>query len=170
MQIKSSLKKSGKWTIEIIAIIGIVLGISAWQTRDMLAADGSVALTNPNLVSIEGEVLPLLASDKRTLVYFWAPWCNICSVSIGSLENVDAASLNIVTVAMDYDSLESVEKFVSEHAVESKVLLGNEQLKRQFQILGYPSYYLVDEDAKVVAKSFGLNTSIGIRLKDWLSR
>lgn len=151
-------------------MVSIVLAVSAWQTRNMLATDGSEELANVNLVTMQGDVTPMLKPGQRTLIYFWAPWCSVCAISIGSLDNVNEEALTIVTVAMDFDSIGAVEQFVSDHEVSSTVLLGNEELRHMFKLQGYPSYYLVNEDAKVVAKSVGLNTSIGIRLKDWLSR
>ncbi len=163
------LKKLGKWAAEIFAIVGIVAGIAMWQTRDMLDTDGTNTIPNQQLVSLDGSVQPLLKEGRKTLVYFWAPWCNICAVSIGSLQSVDSSQLDIVTIALDYESLESVEQFVQEHGVTATVLLGTAQTRQQFQIKGYPSYYLLNEDAQVVAKSFGFNTGIGIRIKQWLA-
>lgn len=163
-------KKIARFILEIGVIVAIVAGISIWQTRNMLETDGSFSIPPINLVTVEGEVQPLYNPERRTLVYFWAPWCSVCAISIGSLDNVNSEELDIVTIAMDFDSIESVEAFVEKHEVTSKVLLGNEQMRNMFKIHGYPSYYLLDEDAQVVAKSFGLNTAIGIKLKDWLSK
>lgn len=159
-----------KWFLELLVIVAIVYGVSAWQARNMLDSNGSHNVDAMQLVSLEGEVRPLYQSKRRTLVYFWAPWCSVCAISIGSLDNVDEQDFDIVTIAMDFDNLESVQAFVDKYEVQSRVLLGNEQLRQQFKIQGYPSYYLLDENANVVAKSFGLNTSIGIKLKDWSSR
>ena len=163
-------KKLVKLALELAAIIAIVYGVSAWQARDMLTSDGSHSIDAMQLVSLQGEVESLYQQKRRTLVYFWAPWCSICAVSIGSLDNVNEDDFDIVTIAMDFENLESVQAFVDKHDVQSRVLLGNEQLRQQFSIQGYPSYYLLDENANVVAKSFGLNTSIGIKVKDWVSR
>ena len=165
-----NLRKATKWSGEIVLILAVVRGISLWQTRNMLETDGSATIPDMQLVSMQGNVESLFDSRGHTLVYFWAPWCSVCAISIGSLDNVDNEDLNIVTIAMDFDSIESVEAFVNEHNVSSKVLLGNEQIRQFFQVQGYPSYYLVNKEAKVVAKSFGLNTSIGIKLNHWLSK
>lgn len=163
-------KKLAKSVLELGAIIGIIYGVSAWQAKDMLSSDGSHRIDAMRLVSLQGKVHSLYEPKRRTLVYFWAPWCSICAVSIGSLNNVDEEDFDIVTIAMDFEDLESVQAFVDKHQVQNRVLLGNEQLRQQFKIRGYPSYYLLDENANVVAKSYGLNTAIGIKLKDWASR
>lgn len=167
---KFSARKVIKWSGEILLILAVITGIGIWQTRNMLETDGSAAIPDMQLVSMDGKVESLFDSRRHTLVYFWAPWCSVCAISIGSLDSVNNEDLNIVTIAMDFDSIESVEAFVDEHNVSSKVLLGNEQIRQFFRVRGYPSYYLLNKDAKVVAKSFGLNTSIGIKLNHWLTK
>lgn len=164
------LKKLPSGLVQVLLLIAVVTGVSHWQTRHMLLADGSAQIAPMQLVSLEGQIVSMTAEGKRTLVYFWAPWCSVCALSIASLRAIDNDKLHLVTVAMDYNSIEAVQAFVDKHHIQSSVLLGTAQLKKTFQIQGYPSYYLLDEKGRVVARSFGLNTSLGIKLKDWLSR
>lgn len=164
------LSKPLRWTLEVALFLVIVYGISLWQARNMLDISGDTPVAQQNLVSLEGNVQPLYGRGKRTLVYFWAPWCTVCAISIDSLQNIEHKNLDVVTVAMDFESIETVTDFVSTHKVTAPVLLGNNQIRQQFKVQGYPSYYLLDEKGKVVARSIGLNTSFGIRLNDWLSR
>ena len=59
-----------------IAIGGVLIAVVlAWQSRDMLKQDGSVAPQNQVLVTLDGERMRLLSDEKPTLVYFFAPWC-----------------------------------------------------------------------------------------------
>lgn len=164
------LSKPLRWALEALIFLLIIYGLSRWQAREMLRSDGSEVVAPMTLVTLKGEVHPLFQKGERTLVYFWAPWCRVCALSIGSLQNVESEKLRVVTVAMDFDSTESVSEFVEEHRVTAPVLLGHQQLRELFQVQGYPSYYLLDEQGNVVARSIGLNTSIGIKLNDWLSR
>lgn len=163
-------KKLLRWGCELSLLVLIVGAVITLQSKDMLSADGSSTVPEARLVSLSGEVLPLAERGKRTLIYFWAPWCQICALSIGSLQNIEQQDLHVVTVAMDYDSVESVAAFVAEHDVQNTVLLGTQAIKQDLQILGYPSYYLVNEQRKIVAKSYGLNTSVGIKMNNWLAQ
>jgi hypothetical protein len=45
-------------------------------------------------------------------------------------------------------------------------LLGHEGLKQQFKIQGYPTYYILDEQQKVLAKSYGYSIALGLKLKE----
>jgi thioredoxin-related protein len=70
-----------------------------------------------------------------------------------------------VVIALDYSSTEEVIEFVNNHDVQSTVLLGQNELKSQFAIQGYPSYYLLDKEHNVVSSSYGYSTAIGLKLR-----
>jgi thiol-disulfide isomerase/thioredoxin len=164
-----SINKRAKWLIYLRDFALLVVALSAivyWQTKDMLSADGTVNIPQQNLVSLDGEVLPLLSNDKANLVYFFAPWCTICSLSIGNLDYLDPEKINVVVIALDYSSKEEVDKFVSEHDVKSRVFMGHDALKAQFKIQGYPSYYLVDEKGLITSRAFGYSSAVGLKLRE----
>ncbi|TDF41401.1 TlpA family protein disulfide reductase [Alteromonadaceae bacterium M269] len=152
---------------ELIIFAVIFFAIMAWQTRDMLATDGSVQISQKVLPSLKGDTMPLTENGRPTLIYFFAPWCNICKMSIGNLDGINTDKFNIVTVALDYNSVEAVEEFAADQSLSVPVLLGTQELKSEFQIKGYPSYYLLDENRKVVSKSYGYSSSLGMKLRAW---
>ncbi len=151
---------------DLFVFIIIVSVIFAWQTRDMLNTDGEVIIPQRNLVSLEGEVVPLLAGDKTNLVYFFAPWCTICDLSIDNLSFLNTDKINVVVIALDYTSKEEVKDFIEKNEVTASVLMGNESLKKEFAIVGYPSYYLIDTKFSVQSKSYGYSTAIGLKLRE----
>ncbi|MFC3120483.1 thioredoxin-like domain-containing protein [Agaribacter flavus] len=163
---KKKWPRWAQWLRDIVLFVIIISAITAWQSRHMLDDDGSVKLENKLLPSIEGEFTPLLADDKPTLIYFFAPWCKICSLSIGNLAYLDTNKVNVVAVALDYNTNAEVQAFVDEHEVTSTVMLGNNILKNEFQIQGYPSYYLVDKNQQVVSRAFGYSTAVGLKLRE----
>lgn len=158
------------WARDLVLFMAIVLGVMAWQSKDMLSTDGSVRISQQNLVSLQGQVSPLLSDEKSTLIYFFAPWCQICALSIGNLDYLNADKVNIVVVALDYGAREEVLKFVEDHKVSATVLLGQNELKSLFAIQGYPSYYLVDKDFKVLSSSYGYSTALGLKLREVFGR
>lgn len=160
---------SNKWFIrgrDALLLLIVIGAVVAWQTRGMLTTNGTVNIPQQNIVSLSGEVLPLLTYDKPNLIYFFAPWCTVCSLSIGNLAYLDQEKVNIVVIALDYSSIEEVRRFVEEHEVQNTVLLGQNELKEQFAIPGYPSYYLLDENHDVVSRSFGYSTAVGLKLRE----
>ena len=155
--------------IDIGLLLLVLGGVSHWQTRSMLDTDGSQKVPQIKVVSLNGELSELGGAGKRTLLYFWAPWCKVCAVSMGKLGSLQHSELNVVTVAMDYGDVSAVQTFIEQHKVTHPVLLGNEQVRHLFQIKGYPSYYLLDENGFIVGRSFGLSSGIGIKVKNWLA-
>ncbi|MDT0596630.1 redoxin domain-containing protein [Glaciecola petra] len=154
------------WLRDTVIVAVIISAVSLWQSRNMLSSDGSIHIPQQNLVSLTGKVEPMLAENKPNLLYFFAPWCKICSLSIGNLTYLNPDSVNVVVIALDYSSREEVEAFVIEHELNTRVFLGHEALKQQFKIQGYPSYYLVNEDQKISSSVYGYSTAIGLKLRE----
>lgn len=160
-----------KWTLWVrdIVIGGIIIAaVLAWQGRDMLDQDGSVTIPHQVLPTLQGQPSPLLASDTPTLVYFFAPWCQICHLSIGNLEYVNNDNIKIVRVALDYANIEDVQDFATQHEISSPILLGNNQLKQQFNVNVYPTYYLLNAESEIIGGSKGYSTAAGLKLREFL--
>lgn len=167
------LKLSPKWLSwarDVAIFAAVFFVITLWQGRNLLDADGSVTVNSHQLVSLAGEVQPLSVPGKQTLVYFFAPWCSVCAVSIGNLEGMESEDLRVVRIALDYASVEAVQAFVDDNEVAGEVLLGTADYKQTFSIPGYPTYYLLDEQNTVVARSFGYSTALGLRLQALLNQ
>lgn len=168
---KAKTSRLFSWAKELAVLGAVILAITAWQSRHLLDADGSVQLPEIRLVGLNsGSSVALASRGKRTLIYFFAPWCRVCSLSIGNLEYLNPDDVNIVTVAMDYQSIEEVQIFVDEHQVLSQVLLGTQSLKDTFKLTGYPTYYLLNEQKQVVASSFGYSSALGLKLSTLLNK
>ncbi len=153
----------------MLVLCAIIFAVNTWQSRNMLDVDSNVVVKNQLLVGLDGQTSPLIKPDKPTLIYFFAPWCKICSLSIGNLEYLNSDKLNIVRVALDYSNVEEVQDFADKHNISSQILLGHAGLKQQFKIQGYPTYYILDDQQKVLAKSYGYSTALGLKLRQVFS-
>jgi thiol-disulfide isomerase/thioredoxin len=154
-----------KWAKEIVVFAGILFLILAWQSRNLIDSDGTVQIKNYSLVSLQGEVMPLLSEDNPTLVYFFAPWCQVCGLSIGNLDYLRDSEVKVVAVALDYQSVEDVRDFAVKHGVNAQILLGTQGLQNTFDIRAYPTYYLLNEQKIIVASSMGYSTALGLKLR-----
>ena len=140
---------------DVVVIVVAIIALSAWQSRHLLDSAGSIELENIRLVELSGGTKNLLGNEKQTLVYFFAPWCHVCSLSIGKVDHLDAVNINIVTVVMDYQSVQEVKLFVESNQVSSSVLLGMKDLKNTFNINEYPTYYLLNKQSQVISSFYG---------------
>lgn len=149
--------------------------LSFLRETSMLSTDTSLKTIASQNNNIDLEALPTLmagevslyAQDKTTVVYFFAPWCQICHVSIGNLQSLFEKNINInvIAVAMDFTDNEEVMKFTRQHQLTFPIALGNENLKQTFEISGYPSYYVIDRDNKIIGKSMGYSSELGLYLR-----
>jgi len=152
---------------EIIIASIIFMGLSYWQESDMLQSD--VAAPALSAQSLDGKTyhFPLRSnSSERTLVYFFAPWCKICHLSIGNLnilrEQIDQSKLAIIIVALDWKTKEEVTDFINEHELDFPVLLGNQRWQQEYKIKGFPSYYVLDKKGDVLSRSMGYSSALGM--------
>lgn len=119
------------------------------------------------LPTLMGETATLAAQGKITVIYFFAPWCNVCHLSIDNLQNIYLKNQNIdvIAVALDYDNIDEIKEFNKSHQLTFPIALGNSTIKNDFKIAGYPSYYVLDENNKLLSKSMGYSTELGFYLR-----
>ncbi|TQV71623.1 redoxin domain-containing protein [Aliikangiella marina] len=161
-------KKALGSLLSALFYLGVVAVVFWWQTRDMLSTEEKAPMMSFTLIDVNGRPYQYQFNngEKDTLIYFFAPWCTICHLSIENTETVREAnsdSLNTIIVALDWKNLQEVDAFLAEHHLNSPVVLGTNQIQQQFKISAFPSYYFIDRNGFVKAKSKGYTTSLGMR-------
>ena len=152
---------------EILFATAIFTALSTWQEQDMLDSDSAMpTLSASSLKGTMYQFPEALNKSKKTLVYFFAPWCNICHLSIGNLNilrnQISDEDLSIIIVALDWKSKAEVEEFIADHDLNYPVLLGDEKWQQQYKIKGFPSYYVLNQQGEVLSRSMGYSSSIGM--------
>ena len=153
--------------IQILFFVAVFNILSIFNASSMLPDDTKVASIEQVLPSLDEKTIPITATNKTKVLYFFAPWCQICHASIGNLENLflKREDVDVVAIALDYENVEEVHTFVMDKQLTFPVALGNNEIKSQFKIDGYPSYYVIDENNAVIAKSLGYSTELGLYLR-----
>lgn len=159
---------------EAVVFIALFAAASLWLSRHMLQAD-SVAppLLLPSLTTsgnTPAQPVSWPSVHERTLIYFFAPWCQVCRVSMPGLNLLatDDQQLRVVAVALDWESEQEVAQFVERTGYSGEVLLGNSKTGAVWQISGYPSYYVVDRRGVILHADRGLSTPPGLWLRTHL--
>jgi len=150
----------------------VFFGVLAFQSRNMLSADGEVA---PELrgMTLTGQPYNLEdARAKPALVYFFAPWCKICAASAGNLNRLrrwrDTDEIEIVAVALDWGTVDEVRDYVERHDLNVTIVLGDANVARQWQIQAFPSYYVLNSEHEVVRRDIGYSSQLGLWLRVWV--
>jgi peroxiredoxin len=160
-------KQTFSWAGQLVLFSALWLGISYWQEKDLL--QDAIAAPAFDLLSLAGDrVLLADIEAERTLLYFFAPWCSICRLSIGNLNQLNAdKSLAVVAIGLSYQSPSEVTKFVGDQQLEVPVLLGTHQTLVEYKIEMFPTYYVLDEQKRVISKSVGYSTGLGMKARSY---
>lgn len=145
--------------------------VSAFQARNMLGTNRQAA---PDLQArtLQDVVFNLGAADARpTLVYFFAPWCHYCAFSSDNLVRLrrlrDENELRIITVALDWQDVAEVREYAENHKLNVPVLLGNASISRDWKVYGFPTYYVLDSEHRIVRRDIGYTTQLGLLWRTW---
>lgn len=153
--------------IQAVVFLAIFQALTMFRESDMLSSGEQITPQTVLLETLDDKTIELANFNKTTIIYFFAPWCQICHVSIGNLQEIYEKNqqINVIAIALDYVDKKEVFEFSSQHQLTFPIALGTEQIKHQFKIEGYPSYYVIDDKNTVIAKSMGYSSEIGLFLR-----
>jgi len=152
---------------DVLLIVAVMLAIHAWQTRHLPVDQPAPVTVLPTLdgVAARSAVRP----GAVGVVYFFAPWCFYCRNSIDNLDAlVDSGQVGWASaVALSYDGENEVRAFVERSGTRLPVLLGTPRTGADWSVRAFPTYYLVDGEGRIVSRSVGYSTALGMRLRAW---
>ena len=161
---------------DMALVLLVFAALDFWNRRGLLEnrqlwREG-VQATNVSLMSMDGDTQQLLEPGKTHFIYFFAPWCQVCGLSIGNLQDKALGgdfdeSVRFRFVALDYEDRESVAQFVTDHQLRVPVYLGDRALRDAFAINAYPTIYIVSDTGEVLSHSVGYTSSFGLLLRLW---
>ncbi|SPE40724.1 Redoxin domain protein [Candidatus Sulfopaludibacter sp. SbA3] len=97
---------------------------------------------------------------KVVVVDFWATWCHGCKQEIPWFmefqKKFKHEGLAVIGVSMDEDGWKSVKPFVKEKRMNYQVVIGSEDLAKQYGLENMPMTVLIDREGKVVASYSGM--------------
>jgi thiol-disulfide isomerase/thioredoxin len=166
------LKKHSGLFFNVLFIVTVLLGVGAFQARNMLPT------TEADIPTLRG---PLLrggnydladAGNRPVLVYFFAPWCNFCSASSDNLTRLrrlrDEESLEILVVALDWKDHEEVLSYANRHDLDLPVILGDSKIGQDWRVFAFPTYYVLNSNRRITRRDLGYSTQIGLWWRTWL--
>ncbi len=165
--------RSNFWTallFDAVALIVVFVLISSWQTRNLPNDDNTPQL--PAIWLDNASADSVIPSGDTGVVYFFAPWCSICRMSISNLSELvgsgDIAWARVV--ALDYSNIDEVREFIAETDVSLPVILGSSRTAEDWQIRGFPTYFVIDGKGRIVSRSVGYSTKVGLKARAWLNK
>lgn len=159
----------GSLAFDVFLIIVAFSMVSMWQTRNLPDDEHTPVLEAFWLDDMKAD--SVMVSGEVGVVYFFAPWCFYCRNSIDNLDKLVASGkLSWARiVALEYGDLDEVREFIEDTGVNLPVLLGSQQTTKDWQVRAFPTYFVIDKTGKIVSRSVGYSTSIGLKTRVWMS-
>ncbi len=99
------------------------------------------------------------SKNKVVLLDFWEVWCGPCIESMPKVEELQKkyASKGLLTygIVNDLENIEASKKMVKKRGYSLPMLIGNEQIKKDFKIHTVPLYMVIDKKGVVIFISEG---------------
>jgi thiol-disulfide isomerase/thioredoxin len=114
------------------------------------------------LLDLEGRPVSLADFRGKTVVIdFWATWCPPCIFQVPELnefwrDHRESGEVVVLGVAVDVEGAEVVAPWVAEQNVEYAILIGDEDLAREFGAMGFPTLAVVRPDGRLDSLHVGL--------------
>lgn len=151
---------------EFFILILIVWGVSKWQGRNLVGQND--AAPEFSLKTLTGfEISSESLKGKKTVIYFFSPWCTVCRLSSGNITALknSGKDINIIAIALSWEKPDEVKSFTKEHNLDVPVILGDNLIGEKYKIEAFPTIYILDENGRVINSLAGYTTEIGLRLR-----
>jgi peroxiredoxin len=164
-----SARRIGRYALEALLVVVIVVGVQAWRARDLLPADERTLAPDFVLADLDGR--PWRAADLRgkpAVIYFFAPWCGVCAASSPQLRwfhRWRGDDVQVLLVGLDWSAPQELRDYAQRHGLDMPVLAGDPATGAAYRIRGYPTYYVIDAEGRVARRDTGLSTVAGLWLR-----
>ncbi len=123
-----------------------------------------------NLVSFNNDTVSLSKlHGKVILLDFWEVWCGPCLESMPKIqilyETFKDQGLEVYGITNEIKQLESSKLLIKKRGISFPILIGNEQLKKNYKINAIPLYIIIDKKGKIIFAGEGYSNKIENAIK-----
>lgn len=158
-------------------VLGILVRSASVNAQQLGKAskipDTEVTTLKGNKVKLSNE----LASDKYTIISFWATWCKPCKKELSNLSYLlpkwkKQYDVELLAISLDNSQTSrKVRSYVNGKGWQFDVLLDpNNNTKRQLNFNAIPYSMIVDKNGKIIYKHSGYKSGDEYAMKDELKK
>jgi len=108
-------------------------------------------------LTLSGEILSMhkVRAKKKAIMFFWATWCPHCQTQIKDLNaNKETfAKQDIKIILVDSGEIpNAVQAYMSKYNIQMDTFLDfNSDIGKQYNIIGLPTYFLINQEGIITA-------------------
>jgi thiol-disulfide isomerase/thioredoxin len=149
--------------MKFIAFCGAARSVRVSQDAAGVAAPSASQLKPLpplNLQDFDGKTVPADSLKGSIVVLdFWATWCKPCLAEIPALNHLQEKygnrGVKVIGVTMASGEAKEVMPFVGKTKMRYTVLMGDDDQAYDFNVMAFPTTYLITKDMKVFRRYLG---------------
>ncbi|WP_144494531.1 TlpA family protein disulfide reductase [Bacillus pumilus] len=142
------------------AVLLMLIGLLVWNLLEpkepAIGLEKGDQAPDFELKTLDGQTASL--SDyqgKKVLINFWATWCKPCRTEMPDLDAIrseyDQVEVLAVNLTTTEKSVDHVAAFANELKLSFPILLDQKGIQARYQVLSYPTTYILDEKGRIVS-------------------
>ncbi|MCG8699379.1 MAG: redoxin domain-containing protein [Bacteroidales bacterium] len=163
--IRDKVKKIISVILQFLVFIIFVWGITKWQSRHLITPKKTV----PKMIlsGLDGKKY-VFPESRKTVLYFFAPWCSVCRFSSHNIvayrKSVANQKVAVYAIGLGWRRKDELRKFALKHKLSMPVLVGDEKVQTMYRIKSFPTIYIL-KNGVVADRVVGYTTELGLRLR-----
>ena len=116
-------------------------------------------------VNLDGSLFDASSLKGRTvLLDFWAVWCAPCIAVFPKLNRLEhdfsGQRFSVLGIAVYSGTHDDVSSFLEDYDVDYQVVVAEEDVARRFEVIGYPTYFLISPDGGIYKQYVGVHPEL----------
>ena len=148
--------------IQILIFVAVLFAFERWLLSTNDRAELSAAQLAPIIAQLAPDELERFEAGEPLLVYIWATWCSVCSISSANVSDYGRDYLS-TTVAVQSGSDREIQDFIVRKGYN--FVAYNDREGRWFKSVGAsvtPTYLWINYPGEILYLSRGYTSSLGL--------
>lgn len=161
----------------IVLLTFAACGRNQTETAPHGIIQAGAAAPDFTLADLHGNTVRLSTFRGQIVVLeFWATWCPPCKASVPALVNLHERYRGdgVIIIGISVDSggniAKKVEAFSADNHINYPVLLGSDDVARQYGVMSIPATFLIDKEGKLVESFTGYSENMEDELSSHIEK